>query len=151
MTTEPALFDAGPPGISRPIRRLARTLGPLALPLAGRRRMPLYAVLRHTGRRSGARYATPVVAFHTADGFLIPLPFGDRTQWARNLFAAGGGGLRKGGHDHDIGAPRIVDRGTVAPLLPVGVRFLSDLVGLRQFVLVRNLPDRSSSSTSKRR
>lgn len=137
MNRAPAEFDAGRPRLSGPIRRLARRLGPTALPLAGTRWFPLWAILRHTGRTSGQAYATPVAALATRDGYIIPLPFGDSTQWARNLFAAGGGSIRSAGREHEIGEPRIVDGEVAAPHLPRLVRFLAGRLGLRQFVLVR--------------
>src|SRR5690348_16438889 len=47
------------------------------------------ALLRHTGRRSGRAYETPVVAMLVNDGVLIPLPYGAHTDWCRNVLAAG--------------------------------------------------------------
>lgn len=136
----PTNFHAGRPRLSGPIRRLSRPLGPLALPLAGRRWFPYYAILRHTGRTSGKAYSTPVVARPTADGFLIPLPFGDATQWARNLFAAGGGTLRYAGREHPIGEPQVVGREVGEKYLPRPLRFVAGRLGLGQYVLVRRLP-----------
>ena len=136
MSSTPTAFDAGRPRISGPIRRLARHLGPLARPMAGKGWLPLYAVLHHTGRTSGKAYATPVVALRTPDGFIIPLPFGGATQWAKNVFAAGGGSLRWAGRDYRIAEPSVIDREDRADL-PRVVRFLSARFGLRQFVLVR--------------
>ena len=137
MSADPRTFEAGRPRISGPIRRLARPLGRWALPFSGTRWLPLYVILRHTGRRSGTAYATPVVGLSAKDGFLIPLPFGDETQWARNLFAAGGGVLRKAGREYEIGDPEVVDRDAVAVDLPAPMRLLSRLFGLRQYVRVR--------------
>jgi deazaflavin-dependent oxidoreductase (nitroreductase family) len=137
----PATFEAGRPRISGPIRALSRPLVPLALPLAGKRWFPLYAILRHTGRTSGKAYSTPVVALRTPDGFIIPLPFGAATQWARNLFAAGGGSLRSAGREYEIRDPRIVERDDAKMYLPLMVRFLCRRLGLRQFVLVRRVSD----------
>jgi len=139
MTGTPATFEAGRPRISGPIRRLARPLEPIAMPMAGTRWLPLWAIVRHTGRTSGKAYATPVVALRAADGFIIPLPFGDATQWAKNLFAAGGGSIRSGGREHQIGEPSIVDREDAGAQLPPLVRFLARRLGLRQFVLVRRI------------
>jgi deazaflavin-dependent oxidoreductase (nitroreductase family) len=136
MSSTPANFEAGRPRISGPIRVISKPLGPLALPLAGRRVLPLYAILRHVGRTSGTPYSTPVVALRTPTGFIIPLPFGDATQWARNLFATGGGSIRWAGHDHDIRDPRIVDRDDAKEYLPLIIRFVCRRIGLRQFVLV---------------
>jgi deazaflavin-dependent oxidoreductase (nitroreductase family) len=139
MNGTPKTFEAGAPRISGPIRRIARPLGPLARPLAGKRWFPFYAVLHHTGRTSGKTYATPVVALRTPDGFIVPLPFGDATQWARNVFAAGGGTLTFAGHDYRIAQPQVIDRDDARALLPAVVRFLAARLGLRQFVLVRRV------------
>jgi deazaflavin-dependent oxidoreductase (nitroreductase family) len=140
MTSTPAAFDAGRPRLSGPIRRIARPLGPIARPLAGSRWFPLWAILGHTGRTSGKPYATPVVAFRTPDGFLIPLPFGDATQWAKNVFAARGGSLRFAGHDHRLVDPRVIDRDAAAPYVPALGRFLGRRLGIRQYVRVERVP-----------
>ena len=137
MSTSRATFDAGRPRVSGPIRRIAAPLGPLALPFAGTRWLPLYSILRHTGRTSGKAYSTPVVGLRTPDGFLIPLPFGDATQWARNLFASGSGRLRHAGREFGIGDPRVVDRTTAEAHMARALRFLARRVGLRQYVAVR--------------
>lgn len=130
---------AGRPRRSGPARRLAKALGPLARPIAGSRWFPLWAILHHTGRRSGAAYATPIVARPTTDGYLIPLPFGDQTQWARNLFASGSGRLVIGGRDHSVGEPVIVGLED-ARELNVALRALARAVGMRQFVRVLAVP-----------
>ena len=132
-------FVAGRPHRSGSIRAIARPFGPIAKPIAGTRWFPLWAILRHTGRTSGTAYATPLVALHTPDGFIIPLPFGDATQWAKNLFAAGGGSIRSGGKEHRIVEPRIVDRDVAAAYLPLPLRFVAGRLGLRQYVMVRRV------------
>jgi deazaflavin-dependent oxidoreductase (nitroreductase family) len=139
MNTTTSDFAAGRPRLSGPIRAIARPFGPIATRMAGSRLFPLWAILRHTGRTSGKPYATPVVALRTPDGFIIPLPFGDATQWAKNLFAAGGGSIRFAGREHTIEEPRIVDREAIAPHLPRVVRFAARRLGLRQFVTVRRV------------
>ena len=141
MSRAPATFDAGRPRFSGPIRRLAKPFGPMARPIAGTRWFPLWAILRHTGRTSGTAYATPVVALRAGDGFIIPLPFGDATQWAKNLFATGGGSIRSAGREHEIGEPRVVAGDVAAAHLPPLVRFLAGRLGLRQYVLVRRIRD----------
>lgn len=47
------------------------------------------ALLRHTGRRSGKSYATPLMAMRVFDGFLIALPYGTNVDWLRNVQVAG--------------------------------------------------------------
>jgi hypothetical protein len=80
------------------------------------------------------------VALRNPDGFIIPLPFGDATQWAKNLFAAGSGSLGWAGRDYRIEEPKVIDRADARADLPRLVRFLSARLGLRQFVLVRSEP-----------
>jgi deazaflavin-dependent oxidoreductase (nitroreductase family) len=140
MTTEPRdIHAATPPRRSPPIRTLAMAIAPLGTALAGRRWFPLYAIVRHAGRTSGTAYATPVAAVAVPDGWLIPLPFGDRTQWAKNVFAAGQAGLRWRGAEHRIADPAIVQLDDVATLLPGPIRFAARRIGIRQFVRVRRL------------
>jgi deazaflavin-dependent oxidoreductase (nitroreductase family) len=139
MSSTPTTFDAGRPRFSGPIRWLARAIEPIARPLAGNRWFPLWAILRHTGRTSGTPYATPVVALRTPDGFMIPLPFGDATQWVKNLSAAGGGSLRFAGHEYQIAEPELVDMSVAAAYLPAVFRFVASRLGLRHYVLVRSV------------
>jgi deazaflavin-dependent oxidoreductase (nitroreductase family) len=137
-TTSPD-FVAGRPRRSLPIRALARPFGPIANRIAGTRVFPFWGIVRHTGRTSGTAYATPVVVRPTSDGFLIPLPFGDATQWAKNLFAASGGSIRFAGREHRIVEPRIVDLETASAHLPLAIRFASRRLGLRHWVAIRRV------------
>jgi deazaflavin-dependent oxidoreductase (nitroreductase family) len=137
MTHTQATFDAGRPRHSLPIRWLARAVEPIASHMAGSRWFPLWAILRHAGRSSGKAYATPVVGLRTPDGFLIPLPFGDATQWARNLFATGSGSIRFGGREYRIIEPQIVDHEVARLYLPGVLAFVTARHGLRQNVLVK--------------
>lgn len=139
MNTSTPDFVAGRPRRSLPVRAIARAVAPLGTRMAGTRVFPLWAVLRHTGRTSGTPYATPVVAFHTADGFIVPLPFGDATQWARNLFAAGGASIRFAGREYRVVDPRIADRDEVAIHFPRVIRFITRRIGLRQYVTLRSV------------
>jgi deazaflavin-dependent oxidoreductase (nitroreductase family) len=139
MTTTSPDFIAGRPRRSLPIRAIAKPFGPIANHMAGTRVFPLWGIVRHTGRTSGTAYATPVVVRPTPDGFLIPLPFGDATQWAKNLFAAGGGSIRFAGREYPIDEPRIIDLETASAHLPLPIRFASRRLGLRHWVTVRKL------------
>src|SRR2546425_5723957 len=77
--------------------------------LAGSRFLPFWSVVRHRGRRSGRLFATPVAARRTAEGFAIPLAFGENADWCRNLLAAGGGVIRWSGREYAVTEPLIVD------------------------------------------
>jgi hypothetical protein len=128
-----------PSGASSLIRRLAIRTAGLARPLAGTRWFRLWAVLRHVGRTSGRTYAIPVVALPIPGGFLIPLPFGEGTQWLRNLQAADEAGLRHGGHEYVIDRPEPVGLDEVGPELAAPIRFASRRFGIDHFVRVRTV------------
>ena len=87
-------------------------LNPVMLPLAGRRHWYASAI-EHTGRRSGRRYTTPVVAERTPDGFIVPLPYGTDVDWLRNVLAAGRTTLRSRGVTYEVTDPRVVDADAV--------------------------------------
>jgi deazaflavin-dependent oxidoreductase (nitroreductase family) len=67
---------------------MTKLLNPLIRRAAGRKHVSMLAQIRHRGRRSGRTYVTPASARPTPDGFLVPLTFGDRSDWCRNILAA---------------------------------------------------------------
>lgn len=95
--------------------RFARATAPATRVLAGRRWFPGWAVVRHTGRKSGRSLAVPVAVVVTADLFVINLPWGAQTNWVRNVLAADGGTIRWRGADHPVDAPRVVDETVARP------------------------------------
>lgn len=104
-----------------PIRDMVRVfnkhlLNPLMLVAAGRKYW--YAgVIEHTGRRSGKKYATPVVIEKVSGGFLIPLPYGTSVDWLRNVQAQGHTTIRVHGETLDAAEPVVIDAPTAADLL----------------------------------
>src|SRR5258708_22737193 len=87
------------------LRRLTFLFNPLVKLLAGTRLMPLYGVIYHRGRRSGKAFTTPVVVRPTPDGFVVPMPWGESTDWFRHLRAAGGCLIRWKGPDYAFVQP----------------------------------------------
>ena len=71
--------------------------------------MPLYGVIEHHGRRSGKTYHTPVVVRPTSDGFIVPMPWGEGTDWYRNVRAAGECVIRWKGRDYPLVQPEVLD------------------------------------------
>ena len=88
--SEPSRFDpVGPTLLVRLVMGpLTKMLNPLVGTLAGRRHFPM-AQLNHVGRRTGRTYLTSVGARLSGDVVLIPLTFGNQSDWARNVYAAG--------------------------------------------------------------
>jgi deazaflavin-dependent oxidoreductase (nitroreductase family) len=98
-----------------------RIVNPLMLCLAGRRHW--YAArIEHVGRRSGATYATPVVARRIHDGYAVPLPYGETVDWLRNLRAAGRAVLVADGTRQVVTDPRVVPFADIEADLPWGAR-----------------------------
>lgn len=132
-------------GGARPLTRAVvgparRLFNPLIVRLAGARRMKFFAVVYHRGRRSGRRYATPVSARPTADGFAIGLTFGERADWVQNLRAAGGGVIRWNGAEYAVTAPEVVDWQAVRPAFSRLERALVPLLGIERFARVQLAP-----------
>jgi deazaflavin-dependent oxidoreductase (nitroreductase family) len=63
------------------------------------------AVIRHTGRKSGKAYETPVVPLPSGDRFVIVLPYGARPDWVQNVLAAGTAELVHEGATCTVGSP----------------------------------------------
>jgi deazaflavin-dependent oxidoreductase (nitroreductase family) len=95
--------------------RFARATAPVTRVLAGRRWFPGWAVVQHRGRVSGRSLAVPVAVVVTPDSFLINLPWGARTNWVRNVRAAGGCTIRWRGAEHRVDDPRILDEAAARP------------------------------------
>ena len=70
--------------------------------------LPPWALIVHTGRRSGAERRTPVLAFGGDDALAVILFYGARTHWVRNLEAAGGGEVVRAGRRRAITGTRVV-------------------------------------------
>jgi deazaflavin-dependent oxidoreductase (nitroreductase family) len=94
----------------KPPAALVKATAPVAKALAGKRFFPLWAVVTHRGRKSGTDYSVPVAVIPTQDTFVIGLPWGERTNWAQNVLAAGGAAIRWKGVDYRVTEPRIVGK-----------------------------------------
>src|SRR5918912_1981399 len=97
-----------------PMHALTRLFNPLTMLLAGTRIFPLYGVMQHRGRRSGRLFRTPVVVKATRDGFIVPMPWGESTDWYRNVRAAGECTIRWKGRDYAMLRPEVLDTATAA-------------------------------------
>jgi deazaflavin-dependent oxidoreductase (nitroreductase family) len=123
------------------LRPSSRLLNPLVGLLAGRRFVPLIARVHHVGRRSGKRYVTSTGAHVTGDTLVIPLSFGNVSDWARNVRAAGGCVVALGGKAYRTTQPRFVDASDAKPLVKQSFSPLSRLAfkmfGIRQYLFLR--------------
>jgi deazaflavin-dependent oxidoreductase (nitroreductase family) len=98
------------------LRKFNRTIfNPIIKLFAGRF---LYALVRHTGRRSGKAYGTPVVAARKDDSIFIPLPYGADTDWLLNVLARRGCAVMHHGTLYSAGQPEVVAPAAALPAFP---------------------------------
>jgi deazaflavin-dependent oxidoreductase (nitroreductase family) len=88
---------------------------PMMRPLA--RFLPTFAVVKHRGRKSGQEYETVVNAFRNGNVLAIALAHG-KTNWVKNVLAAGEADVHLFRRDVHITNPRVVPAGTDDPTLP---------------------------------
>jgi deazaflavin-dependent oxidoreductase (nitroreductase family) len=96
------------PPVVDTVRRLnASVLNPRQMKDAG---LPgaFAQILRHTGRKSGKTFETPLGIEPTDDGFVIALVYGNDTQWLRNVLAAGSAEVVVEGQTHRVERPEVV-------------------------------------------
>ena len=60
-----------------------RVIGPILV------RLPGFGWIHHVGRKTGRRYKTPMMLFRRGDRGVFALTYGERTQWLKNVRAAG--------------------------------------------------------------
>lgn len=77
---------------------------------AGKEESPT-SFVRHVGRRSGRTYETPVVAVGHDESFLIALPYGDRTDWMKNVLAGGAATVVSHGQMYEVDHPLVLPMG----------------------------------------
>jgi len=128
-------------------RALNKRLGnPAMMRLAGRRYF-FAGLIRHTGRRSGREYATPIWAVPTAEGIVVSLPFGEGADWLKNVLAAGRATIETRGETWTVTHPEVVDRETVWRSLPRRARLLFGLAGIKRYLVLRRWSSEPSSAT----
>ncbi len=111
------------------MRLFTRAVRPLALRTAGRESSGT-AIIRHIGRKSGKTYDTPVTPARHDESFFIALPYGPRTDWLRNVIAAGAATLVVGGQEYQVGRPEVLPIADAAEYFPAGARRMLQRFGV---------------------
>lgn len=94
-------------------------------------------VLTHVGRTSGKTYRTPLDIHPVDGGYLFILVYGSRSDWVRNVLAAGHAQLILGGDDAetvDLTAPRLVDEDEARRVLPETVKRPPRLLRITEYL-----------------
>ena len=93
-----------------------------ALILIAGRQFGHFAVLSHTGRKSGKIYRIPIIAEPFQNGFVIALTYGRKVDWCRNVLAKGGCRLRWKNKDYELIHPTWIAKEIGLPAFPVVFR-----------------------------
>jgi deazaflavin-dependent oxidoreductase (nitroreductase family) len=154
MNTSPDRASAARPGQLQPVppslavrvvmRPMTKLLNPLISKMAGRRHFRMAAEVHHTGRRSGRPYTTPAGARRNGETIVIPLTFGNQSDWARNVRAAGGCSIRLQGATYQATQPEFLSWQEAEPLLRSAFSAVERagfrMLGIRQFLRLHALP-----------
>jgi hypothetical protein len=127
------------PGMLGVVRRFNRTFpNRLQRSLAGK--PGAYAsMIRHQGRISGRSYETPIVPFATDDGFLVSLPYGPGTDWAKNVLAHGSAVLVTDGRTYTVDRAEVIATELVNDQFPPGEQRTHRLFGVDQCLRLRRV------------
>jgi len=113
--------------------------------------VPPLAVVLHVGRNSGRAYRTPVVAFSSREGFVVPMTYGRDVDWARNIVRAHGCELERLGRRVTLRNPRIVNLESAEPRLPAALRPFFRMADFPGFVLLDEATKNSHGSPNPHR
>ncbi len=85
-----------------------RVTNKLLIHIAGRK-FGHFAILSHTGRKSGVLYRIPIIAEPLNSGFVIALTYGKKVDWYENIIAKGSCSIRWKNKDYPLVNPRFTD------------------------------------------
>ena len=96
-----------------------------------------FGTLEHVGRRTGTRRLTPLHAIPAPEGFRFAVPLGDRSEWARNVLAAGH--CRMQLHDvvYELDEPVLLDP-TEVPDVAAPVAWIGQRLGWKYLIVHRS-------------
>src|SRR5436309_9765242 len=98
--------------------------------------VPPLAVVPPVGRKTGRLCRTPVVAFRSDAGFVIPMTYGRDVDWARNIIRANCCELERTGRRVVLLNPRIVGFDRARRRLPATLRPFFRAVDFPGYVLL---------------
>jgi len=112
-----------------------RYVNPITRPLA--RRLPGFAILTHTGRKSGRKYQTPINVFKRGNHYLLFLTYGSDVQWVKNVLAIGSASIETRGRLVELVDPELITDPELRAA-PPHVRFVEGrIAGATQYVRMR--------------
>ena len=105
-------------------------------------------VIHHVGRSSRRSYRTPLEAQSVDDGFIFTLVYGSRSDWVRNVMAAGTAKLEVDGDIVDLLEPQLIGPEEAFAQLPADTKRPPGFLKISEFLMMRRTDDSEGSSTS---
>jgi deazaflavin-dependent oxidoreductase (nitroreductase family) len=100
-------------------------------------RAPGLAVVLHLGRRSGRVYRTPIAVFRDGDAVVIALTYGARSEWVRNVMAAGECEIDHRGHRVHLVDPELITWHEAVDVVPAVIRSILIVMNVDEFLRLR--------------
>jgi deazaflavin-dependent oxidoreductase (nitroreductase family) len=107
--------------------------------IAGRR-FGHFAILGHTGRRSGKQYRIPIIAEPFENGFVIALTYGRRVDWCDNVLAKGGCSLLWKKKEYLLTTPEFIDKERGGMAFPAILRSVLRKMGIEDYLKLEIQP-----------
>ena len=89
-------------------------------------------VLAHVGRSSGKTYHTPLDAHKVDDGYIFIINYGSRSDWVKNILAAGSATLRVEGNEVTLVSPRVIMKDVASQQLPGTTKWPSGFMNVTE-------------------
>ena len=93
-----------------------------------------FAILSHTGRKSGKLYRIPIIAEPVENGFVIALTYGKKVDWYANVQAKGSCSLHWKNQDYQLVDPEFIDKENGLMAFPGLVRSALQAAGIEYFL-----------------
>jgi deazaflavin-dependent oxidoreductase (nitroreductase family) len=99
------------------------------------RRLPGFMVLRHTGRRTGMPYETPLNAWREGDKVVVALVYGEDVDWLKNARASSSSVVVMRGEELTVGKPGVVWDHPDMEVVPALVRQGLNMIDVDRFAV----------------
>jgi deazaflavin-dependent oxidoreductase (nitroreductase family) len=105
----------------------------LLIHIAGRK-FGHFAILIHTGRKTGKVYRTPIIAEPVDGGFVIALTYGKKVDWLANVLAKGSCSLFWKEKEYTLFHPEFVNQMIGLNAFPTPLNKVLGKIGIEYFL-----------------
>jgi deazaflavin-dependent oxidoreductase (nitroreductase family) len=95
-----------------------------------------FAILSHTGRKSGKLYRIPIIAEPIDGGFVIALTYGKKVDWYENVKVNGNCSIHWKKTDYHLTNPELIDKEIGLMAFPKIIRSALKKAGTEYFLKV---------------